>query len=130
MKQAIFSAEGHAPIGAYSQAIRSGEFIFVAGQPPVDPATGEVVGDTIEEQTHRALQNVRNVLAEAGATMADVVNAMVYLSSMELWDRYNAVFGEYFPDPKPARCTIGCELTDIMIEIVVIARVGGSVNGA
>jgi reactive intermediate/imine deaminase len=124
VKQAIFSSQGHAPIGAYSQAILSGGFIFVCGQPPIDPATGEVGGDTIEEQTHRALQNVRNVLAEAGATMADVVNAMVYLSSMDLWDRYDKVFGEYFPDPKPARCTIGCELIDIMIEIVVIARVG------
>ena len=130
MKEAILSAQGHAPIGPYSQAIRSGDFIFVAGQPPNDPATGEVVGDTIEEQTHRALQNVQGVLEAAGASMADVVNAMVYLTTMDNWERYNAVWAEYFPDPKPARCTIGCELIGILIEVVVIARVSRDLPAA
>ncbi len=74
-KQQITTTSGASPVGAYSQGIRAGDFIFVAGQGPLDPATGKVVGETIEEQTERTLENVKAILEAAGATMADVVKA-------------------------------------------------------
>ena len=123
-KQQITTASGASPAGAYSQGIRAGDFVFVAGQGPLDPATGQVVGETIEEQTERTLENVKAILEAAGATLADVVKATVHLSDLELFPRYNEVYARYFPDPKPARTTVGSALLGIMVEIDVIAYVG------
>ena len=123
-KQRIQSASAPAPAGAYSPGLRVGDFVFVAGQGPLDPATGEIVGDTIEEQTARTLENVKAILEAAGATMADVVKATVHLSDLSLFQRYNAVYTTYFPEPKPVRTTVGSQLLGIMVEIDVIAYVG------
>ena len=123
-KQEIRTSESAAPSGAYSQAIRAGDFVFVAGQGPLDPGTGKVVGDTIEEQTERTLENVKAILAEAGAGLADVVKSSVHLSDLSLFPRYNEVYARYFPDPKPARTTVGSSLLGILVEIDVIAYVG------
>ena len=123
-KQEIRTSKGASPAGAYSQGIRAGDFVFVAGQGPLDPETGKVVGETIEEQTERALDNVEAILAEAGATLADVVKSTVHLSDLSLFPRYNEVYARYFPDPKPARTTVGSSLLGIMVEIDVIAYVG------
>jgi 2-iminobutanoate/2-iminopropanoate deaminase len=123
-KQEIRTSGSAAPSGAYSQGIRAGDFVFVAGQGPLDPETGEVVGETIEEQTVRTLENVKAVLAEAGASLADVVKASVHLSDLSLFPRYNEVYARYFPDPKPARTTVGSSLLGIMVEIDVIAYIG------
>ncbi|HSH79066.1 MAG TPA: Rid family detoxifying hydrolase [Herpetosiphonaceae bacterium] len=123
-KQLIQSAYAPAPAGAYSPGLRVGDFVFVAGQGPLDPATGEIVGDTIEEQTARTLENVKAILEAAGATMADVVKATVHLSDLSLFQRYNAVYATYFPEPKPVRTTVGSQLLGIMVEIDVIAYVG------
>jgi 2-iminobutanoate/2-iminopropanoate deaminase len=123
-KQQITTASGASPAGAYSQGIRAGDFVFVAGQGPLDPATGQVVGETIEEQTERTLENVKAILEAAGASLADVVKASVHLSDLTLFPRYNEVYAGYFPDPKPARTTVGSALLGIMVEIDVIAYVG------
>lgn len=123
-KQQITTTGGASPAGAYSQGIRAGDFVFVAGQGPLDPATGQVVGETIEEQTERTLENVKAILEAAGATMADVVKATVHLSDLSLFPRYNEVYASYFPDPKPARTTVGSALLGILVEIDVIAYVG------
>jgi 2-iminobutanoate/2-iminopropanoate deaminase len=125
-KQLVHVENGPPPGGAYSPCLRAGDFIFVAGQGPTDPATGKVVGATIEEQTERVLENVKLLLAAAGASMADVVKATVHLSDLSLFQRYNAVYARYFPDPKPVRTTVGSQLLDIMVEIDVIAYVGKS----
>jgi 2-iminobutanoate/2-iminopropanoate deaminase len=122
MKQPVRTGDAAAPGGAYSQAIRAGEFVYVSGQGPLDPATGAVVGETIEEQTARTLDNVKTILAAAGATLDDVVKSTVHLSSMDLFDRFNDVYASYFPDPKPARTTVGSELAGIMVEIDVVAH--------
>ena len=123
-KQAITVPNGPKPGGAYSPILRVGDFIFVSGQAPVDPATDEIVGTTIEEQTARTLDNITLLLAAAGADMSHVVKATVHLSDMALFDRYNAVYASYFPDPKPVRTTVGSQLDGFMVEIDVIAYVG------
>src|SRR5512142_688510 len=125
-KQQISTKSGASPIGAYSQGIRAGDFIFVSGQGPLDPATGQLVEGTIEEQTARVLENIKAILAAAGATMADVVKVSAHLSDMELFSRYNKVYATYFPDPKPARTTVGSQLPmkGVLVEIDAIAYIG------
>jgi 2-iminobutanoate/2-iminopropanoate deaminase len=124
-KQQIKAMFGASPIGAYSQGIRAGDFIFVSGQGPLDPATGQLVEGGIEEQTARVLENIKAILAADGATMADVVKVSAHLSDMELFSQYNKVYATYFPDPKPARTTVGSQLPmeGVLVEIDVIAYV-------
>ena len=124
-KQQIRTERAAAPGGAYSQGIRAGNFVFVSGQGPIDPETGQIVGETIEEQTARTLENVEAILEAAGATMADVVKSTVHLTDLALFGRYNEVYSSYFPDPKPVRTTVGSALLGIMVEIDVVAYVGG-----
>ena len=81
-KQQISTTSGAAPIGAYSQGLRVGDFVFVSGQGPLDPQTGKVVGTTIEEQTTRVLENIKAILAAGGASMADVVKVAAHLSDL------------------------------------------------
>jgi 2-iminobutanoate/2-iminopropanoate deaminase len=111
--------------GHYSAAVAAGGFVFVAGQTPRD-AERRVVGETIEEQTAAALDNVAKALAAAGATLNDVVKTTVYLTDLALFPRFNAVYANYFPDFKPARATVGCELQGVMVEIDAIAYIGAS----
>ncbi|HEX2996083.1 MAG TPA: Rid family detoxifying hydrolase [Anaerolineales bacterium] len=125
-KQQISTQSGAAPIGAYSQGIRAGDFIFVSGQGPLDPATGKLIHGTIEEETARVLENIKLILEAGGATMADVVKAGVHLSDTADFESFNKIYATYFPDPKPARTTVGSQLPrkDMLVEIDVIAYVG------
>ena len=125
-KQQISTQSGAAPIGAYSQGIRAGDFLFVSGQGPLDPATGQLILGTIEEQTARVLENIKVILEAGGATMADVVKVSAHLSDVELFERYNKVYATYFPDPKPTRTTVGSQLPakGMLVEIDAIAYVG------
>lgn len=125
-KQLITTKSGAAPVGPYSQGLRVGDFIFVSGQGPLDPDTGKIVGETVEEQTVRVLENIKAILEAGGATMADVVKANAHLSDITLFERYNKVYATYFSDPKPARTTVGSQLPlkGILVEIEVIAYVG------
>ena len=123
-RQQITTRSGASPVGAYSQGLRAGDFIFVSGQGPLDPVTGQIVGDTVEEQTERVLENIKAILEAGGATMADVVKVTAHLSDLSLFERYNRVYATYFPDPKPTRTTVGSQLLGILVEIDAIAYVG------
>jgi len=123
-KQRISTTTGAQPVGAYSQGLRAGDFVFVSGQGPLDPKTGKVVGDTIEEQTARVLENIKVILEAGGASMADVVKVSAHLRDMSLFERYNRVYASYFPDPKPTRTTVGSQLPGILVEIDAIAYLG------
>ncbi len=123
-KQEIRSERGAPPVGPYSQGIRVGDLVFVSGQVPVDPHTSAIVGETIEVQTERTLENVKAVLEAAGVTMSDVVKTTVHLSDLANFARFNEVYARAFPDPKPARTTVGSTLPGaMMVEIDVVAHV-------
>jgi 2-iminobutanoate/2-iminopropanoate deaminase len=121
MKEEIRAKGGAAPSGSYSQAIRAGDFLFISGQGPNDPATGEVVGDTVEAQTERTLLNLRAIVEAAGGTMADVVKVAAHLADIGQFDAYDRVYRTYFPEPRPARTTVGSRLDGILVEIDAIA---------
>jgi 2-iminobutanoate/2-iminopropanoate deaminase len=104
--------------GAYSQAIRAGDFVFISGQGPLDPATLEVLGTTIEEQTEQTLRNVGAIAEAAGGSLADVVKVSAFLSSIDLFPGFNATYERIFDTlPRPARTTTGAELRGILVEI-------------
>ncbi|MBX3238649.1 MAG: RidA family protein [Chitinophagaceae bacterium] len=108
--------------GAYSDAVVINGFVFVSGQASVDFATSNFILGTIEEETRRTLENVRSILNAAGASLEQVVKCTVHLSDINEFDRYNAVYAEYFPGIKPARTTVQSVLAEgIKVEIDCIA---------
>jgi len=109
------------PAGAYSRAIRAGQFIFVSGQVPRDMTTGELLGDDVVTQTRAVLENVRRVLAEAGAGLEDVVSVTAYLVDVNDWGAFDQVYRETFRPPYPTRTTVGAALRGIKVEISAIA---------
>ena len=117
--------------GAYSQAVRAGDFVFISGQGPLDPGTLQVQGDTIEEQTEHTLRNLAAVAAAAGGSLADVVKVSAFLSSIELFPAFNGTYERIFAtEPRPARTTAGAELRDILVEIdAVLYLPNGLPNG-
>ncbi|MEM2041223.1 MAG: Rid family detoxifying hydrolase [Halobacteria archaeon] len=125
-KQVIFSEKGPRPLGAYSQAIRAGDFIFVAGMGGIDPATGQMVPGGIREQTRRALENIKAVLESAGASLKDVVKVTVFLARAEDFNDMNDVYREYFKEEPPARSTVAGNIPgkNFLVEIDAIAYVG------
>ena len=122
-KQAITTSDAPAAIGPYSQAIRAGDFLFLSGQIPIDPATGQLVEGSIGDQTHRVLRNLGAILAAAGASFEDVVKTNVYLADMADFAAMNAIYGTYFPAPAPARATIQAARLprDVKVEIDLVA---------
>jgi len=94
-------------IGPYSQAVRAGNLLFLSGQIPLDPATGELVQGDFAAQTRRVFENLSAVLAAAGASFANVTRATVYLADLGNFQTLNGIYAEYFGDHKPARSTVG-----------------------
>jgi 2-iminobutanoate/2-iminopropanoate deaminase len=112
-----------APRGPYSPAVRAGDFIFVSGQVPVDPATQQLVSGDIGVETRQVLNNIRHILEGCGATLADVVKCGVYLGDGKDFAAMNAVYAEFFGEAKPARATVvtGFALAGVRVEIEAIA---------
>ena len=102
----IHTSLAPAAIGPYSQAIRCGQFVYTSGQIPLDPESGEMVGNDVQAQTHRVLQNLQAVLSSAGASLSSVVKTTVFLSTMSDFQAMNAVYATYFSGVTPARSTI------------------------
>ena len=103
MNQAIHTDNAPAAIGPYSQAVKAGNTIYVSGQLPVDPATGEFAGDDIAAQTKQSLTNIKNILEKAGAGMENVVKTTVLLSDINDFVAMNEVYATFFKEPFPAR---------------------------
>jgi 2-iminobutanoate/2-iminopropanoate deaminase len=116
------AADAPAPAGAYSAAIRAGDLIFVSGQVPRDPRSGSMP-DGISAQTRQVLDNLRSVLASAGATLDDVVSITAYLADIADWEAFNATYRDVLRPPYPTRTTVGAQLHGFLVEISAIARV-------
>jgi 2-iminobutanoate/2-iminopropanoate deaminase len=123
-KHVIQSKRGAPPQGAYSQGWRAGDFVFVTGTGPVDPITGKLVGNTIEQQTEQTIDNLAAILEADGALLSDVVKMTVHLSDTSLFSRYNQVYARRFSRPYPVRTTVGSDLghsPGMLIEMDCIA---------
>ena len=114
-------------LGPYSQAVRSGDNLYLSGQVPLDPATGKLVDGDISAQARRVFDNLRAVLEAAGASFGDVVRVGIYLTDLGNFGAVNEVMKQYFVEPYPARSTIGVAALPLgaAIEIDVIAVLGG-----
>jgi len=123
MKQEVKTEKAPKAIGPYSQAIIAGGFIFASGQIPLIPATGELNTGTTADQTRQVLQNLSAVLEAAGSSLADVVKATVYLKDMNDFAQMNAVYGEFFKSPFPARAAVEVARLpkDVKVEVEAIA---------
>ena len=125
-KQAISTAQAPAAIGPYSQAIRSGNLIFVSGQIPLDPGTGQLVEGDAAVQTERVLRNLAAILEAAGSSLAQVLKTTVYLKDLGDFGKMNEVYARFFGDRPPARATVEVARLprDVSVEIELVAEVG------
>ncbi len=126
MKEIIKTDKAPAAIGPYSQGYKAGDFIFVSGQGPLDPQTGRIQGDTIDEQTRKTLDSIKGILQAGGASMTDVVKVTVILTDLSNFRPMNEVYKTFFAEPFPVRITYGAGLAlpDMLVEIDAIAYVG------
>ena len=123
MRQAISTPSAPQAIGPYSQAVRAGSLLFISGQVPIDPSTGNLVDGDIAAQTHRVFQNIGEILKAGHASFDHVVRTTVFLADMNDFAAMNAVYATYFSAPAPARATVQVSRLpkDARIEIDVIA---------
>ena len=106
MKTQIATTKAPAAIGPYSQAIEANGIVFVSGQLPIDPATGEFAQGGVKELTRQSLTNMQNILAEVGLTMENVVKTTVFLADINDFAKINAIYAKYFDEHKPARSCV------------------------
>lgn len=126
MKKVIATSEAPKAVGPYSQAVAVGNFLFCAGQIPLDPATGELVEGDVTAQAERVLQNVAGVLRANGMTFANVVKSTVFMVDLGQFAAMNAVYSKYFSEPFPARSTIQVAAlpkgSQVEIEVIAAAE--------
>lgn len=127
MKKAIQIPNAPAPVGPYSQAILAGGMLFVSGQIPLNPETGQLEMDTIEQATHRVMKNIGALLSEAGLSFENVVKTSIFLKDLQDFQAVNAIYASYFQGLPPARETVEVARLplDVTIEISCIALVNG-----
>lgn len=126
MKKIINTDKAPSALGPYSQAVKAGDFIYVSGQIPIDPSTGEFAGNDIKTQTKQSLENIKAILESAGVTLENVVKTNVFLSDMNNFTPMNEVYGTYFKTECPARAAVEVARLpkDAMVEIEAIAYLG------
>ncbi|HJO39847.1 MAG: RidA family protein [Vicinamibacterales bacterium] len=124
MRQAIQTSDAPQAIGPYSQAVRAGELLFVSGQIPLDPATGEIVDGDIAAQTERVMENIGAILTSAGVSFANVVRTTIFVADLGDFATVNDVYARYFDAPAPARATFQVARLpkDARVEIDAIAK--------
>jgi 2-iminobutanoate/2-iminopropanoate deaminase len=123
MRKSIVTPDAPKPAGPYSHAVIADGFVFVAGQGPVNPKTGQTELGDIKAETHRTLTNVQVILESAGSSLKEVVRVGVFLADLKDFEAMNDVYREFFPENQPARTTVGVQLPKIKIEIDCVARV-------
>ncbi len=123
MKEIISTENAPGAIGPYSQAVKTGNMVFVSGQIPIDPATGQFVSEDVAEQTDQVFKNLRAVLEAAGSSLEKVVKTTVFLADMNDFAAMNEVYGKYFTVDYPARATVQAARLprDARVEIEAIA---------
>ncbi len=123
MKSIIYTEKAPAPIGPYSQAVQTGNMLFVSGQIAIDPETNLLIEGTIAEETKRVMQNLETLLAKAGFSFGNVVKTSIFLSDMKHFAEVNEVYGSYFHSDFPARETVAVLglPKNVNVEISVIA---------
>ena len=123
VREAVSTPNAPAAIGPYSQAVKSGNMLFLSGQIPLDPVTGALVPGGIEAQTRQVFTNISAILEAAGATFAHVVSATVYVADMNDFAKVNEIYATYFTSPAPARATVQVARLpkDSLVEIQVTA---------
>lgn len=123
MKECIIAKNGPKPVAPYSPGLRANGFVFLSGQIPADPKTGELVTGSIQDQCARVLENLKLVLEAAGLGLEDVVKTTVFLKNMDHFALMNETYGSYFPHSPPARTTVEVARLprDVQIEIEGIA---------
>ena len=122
-KKIINTSNAPAPIGPYSQAVASNGMLYVSGQIPLDPASGELVSSGIKEETHQVMQSLKAILEEAGADFSLVVKCSIFVADMNDFGAINEVYGSYFGDNPPARETVEVSTLpkNVNVEISCIA---------
>lgn len=123
MKKVINTHNAPAPIGPYSQATSAGNFVFVSGQIPLDPFTGELISENVQAETRQVMENIKAVLTEAGLGFEHIVKTSIFLTDMQSFAQVNEVYGAYFTDQFPARETVQVAALpkNVNVEISVIA---------
>ena len=123
MNEIIVTAKAPKAIGPYSQAVRNKGLVFLSGQIPLHPETGEVVGQNVEEQAERVLQNIQGVLEESGLSLANIVKTTVFMKDLSAFPKMNDVYAKYFGLNPPARSTVEVARLprDVQVEIEAIA---------
>ena len=128
MPRSVLTSAAPQPAGHYSQAIVHGGLVFVAGQLPIDPATGRVLaGETVEAQTERALANLGAILEAAGSDLEHVLRVTVYIADVSLWPRVNAAYAAWFGAHRPARTVVptGALHHCVLVEVDAVAALAG-----
>jgi len=125
-KEVVQTGRAPKPVGLYSQAVLAGGWLFISGQIPIDPATGELVKGSFKDRVRRVLENVKAVVEAAGGSLDDVVKVTVYLSDIGRYGEFNEVYSEYFKGARPARAVVGAEVPKgAEVEVEAVAYIGG-----
>ena len=122
-KKVILTENAPSPVGPYSQAIQAGDFLFIAGQIPANPSTGDIIRGNIQNATKQVMENLKAIVEEAGYSMDDLVRCRVYLKNMNEFKQMNEVYGSFFGEKPPARAAIEVARLplDVDVEISAIA---------
>jgi 2-iminobutanoate/2-iminopropanoate deaminase len=123
MRKTVMADKGPAPAGPYSHAMVANGFVFISGQGPVNPETGEMP-DAFADQVRQTLENVQTILEAAGSSLDDVVKVNAYVTDLTRFAEFNEVYKEFFQTEPPARTTVATALLGILVEVDCIATVG------
>lgn len=122
MTTVVSSPNAPAPIGPFSPGLRAGDWVYLSGQGGFDPDTGQIVSDSVADQTHQIFSNIDDLLRAGGATLADVVSCLVHLVDLGDFAAFNDAYGAHFPGTKPVRTTVRADLVAGMrVEVTVVA---------